>query len=229
MVQISRNTAENIINQRGWLTHMSEAFRLRLLQHALLVKCPAGQAIFSPGDPPGGIYGFVAGKILIKTASPYSTPRLIDIAVPGDWTGEDSFMTGKPRRFELVAQSDSWMLHVPLDTMEQMAASHPNDIRAFGVISILSTDSLLRVVHDLQKKDVSARIASALHRMSWQTRMPITFSQVNISIIANTSRKQVNSVIQQFVEAGWVETGYRSIIVTNPVALRQHAEKGAMD
>lgn len=229
MVQMSRKNAESIVSRRGWLSHMSETFRLRLLNHALLVKCPAGQTIFSPGDPAGGIYGFVEGKIIIRTAPPYSTPRLIDIAVPGDWTGEDSFMTGKPRRFELAAQSESWMLHVPLETMGKMVALHPNDIRAFGVISILSTDSLLRVVHDLQKKDVSSRIASALHRMSWVTNAPITFSQVNISIIANTSRKQVNSVIQQFVELGWVETGYRSITVTNPVALRQHAEKDAMD
>lgn len=229
MVQMSHKQAESIMSQRGWLSHMSEAFRLRLLQHASLVKYHAGQVIFSPGDALGGIYGFVEGMVIIKTAPPYATPRLIDIAVPGDWLGEDSFMTGKPRRFELVAQNESWMLHVPLETMEQMAAAHPNDIRAFGVISILSTDSLLRIVHDLQKKDVSTRIASALHRMSWVTHAPIAFSQVNISIIANTSRKQVNSVIQQFVEQGWVETGYRSITVTNPLALRQHAEKDAMD
>lgn len=229
MVQISRKNAERLVSQRGWLSHMPEAFRLRLLQHALLVKCPAGQAIFSPGDPAGGIYGVVEGKIIIKTAPPNSTPRLIDIAVPGDWTGAEGFMTGQSRRFELMAQSESWAMHVPLTAMEKMAALHPYDIRAFGVISILSTDALLRIVHDLQKKDASARIASALHRMSWVTHAPITFSQVNISIITNTSRKQVNSVIQYFVEQGWVETGYRSITVTNPVALHQHAEKDALD
>ncbi|CAI1905876.1 Uncharacterised protein [Serratia fonticola] len=54
-------------------------------------------------------------------------------------------------------------MHVPLDTMEHMAQADPENIRAFGVISVMPSDALLRVVHDLQKKDVSARIASALH------------------------------------------------------------------
>ncbi len=229
MVQISRQNAEGIIRQRGWLSHMPEAFRIRLLQHALLVKYEPGQIIFNPGDPVGGIYGFVKGMVIIKTAPHDSTPRLIDIAAPGDWTGEDSFVTGKPRRFQLVAQSRSCMMHVPLTAMEQMAALNPNDMRAFSVISILASDSLLRVVHDLQKKEVSARIASVLHRMSWASDSPVTLSQKDLSIIANTSRQQINSVIQRFVDEGWVETGYRSITVTNPVALRQHAEQDIDD
>ncbi|AEF46299.1 transcriptional regulator, Crp/Fnr family [Serratia sp. AS12] len=229
MGQMSRKNAESIMSQRGWLSHMPESFRHRLFQHALLVKCAPGQVIFSPGDPAEGIYGFIKGMVIIKTAPRDSTPRLIDLAVPGDWTGDDGFMTGQPRRFQLVAQSGSWMMHVPLVAMEQMAAQNPNDMRAFGVISILGSDSLLRVVNDLQKKDVSARVASVLHRMSWATNSPVSLSQENISIIANTSRKQVNNVIQRFVEEGWIGAGYRSITVTNPVALRQHAEQDIDD
>ncbi|QBJ09324.1 Crp/Fnr family transcriptional regulator [Rahnella aquatilis] len=229
MAQMLRKNAEGIITKRGWLSHMPETFKERLLQHAQLLEFSPGQIIFSPGDPPGGIYGFVAGTVILSTAPAYSAPRLIDMALPGDWTGEDSFMTGKPRRFQLVAQSTSWMMHVPLDAMEQMAKLTPNDMRAFGIISILASDSLLRIVHDLQKKNVSARIASALHRMCSATKVPVPLSQVNLSIIANTSRSQVNSTIQYFVEKGWVETGYRSISVINPSELWNHAENNESD
>ncbi|WP_261128700.1 MULTISPECIES: helix-turn-helix domain-containing protein [Serratia] len=55
--------------------------------------------------------------------------------------------------------------------------------------------------------------------------LPVRVSQENLSIIANTPRKQVNSTVQQFVAVGWVEIGYRSITVTNPAALRQYAEQ----
>ncbi|CAI2399045.1 Catabolite activation-like protein [Serratia proteamaculans] len=225
MLDMSRVVAERLICERGWLSHMPEPFRIRLLKNAALLKFEAGQIIFRSGEPSGGIYGLVAGTVIVNTAPPDSTPRLIHIALPGGWTGEDSFMTGQPRRIELVAQSDTWVMHVPIKTMEQMVALNPNDIRAFGTISILASDSLFRIVHDLQKKDVSTRIASALHRMSWTPDSPVTVSQENLSIITNTSRKQVNSVIQRFVENGWVETSYRSITVTNPVALRQYSEK----
>ncbi|MCW2457491.1 UNVERIFIED_ORG: CRP-like cAMP-binding protein [Rahnella aquatilis] len=222
-----RETAERLICERGWLSHLSENFRIRLLENALLLNYGAGQVIFRTGAPSGGIYGLVAGTVIVNTAPPESTPRLIHIAIPGGWTGEDSFLTGQPRRIELIAQSDAWVMHVPIKAMEQMVALHPDDIRAFGTISILASDSLVRIVHDLKKKDVSSRIASALHRMSWTTDSPVTVSQENLSVITNTSRKQVNSVIQRFVEQGWVETAYRAITVTNPAALRQYAEKDA--
>lgn len=225
MAHMSRENAEHIVCQRGWLSKMPEAFRKRLLQHAQLVKFDAGQLIFQLGDPAGGIYGMVAGTVIVSTAPPDAKPRLIHIALPGGWTGEDSFLTGQPRRIELVAQSETWAMHVPLETMELMAQADPENIRAFGVISVMASDSLLRIVHDLQKKSVSARIASVLHRMYWTTDVPVCVSQENLSIIANTSRKQANSIVQQFAAAGWVKTSYRSITVTNPTALRQHAEQ----
>lgn len=225
MAHMSREKAEHIVFQRGWLSKMPEAFRKRLLQHAQLVKFDAGQLIFQPGDPAGGIYGMVAGTVIVSTAPPDAKPRLIHLALPGGWTGEDSFLTGQPRRIELVAQSETWAMHVPLETMEQMAQADPENIRAFGVISVMASDSLLRIVHDLQKKSVSARIASVLHRMYWTTDVPVCVSQENLSIIANTSRKQANSIVQQFAAAGWVEIRYRAITVTNPSALRQHAEQ----
>lgn len=225
MRYMSRKKAEHIVCQRGWLSTMPEAFRKHLLQHAHLLQFNAGQVIFQPGDPAEGIYGLVAGTVIVSTAPPDTRPRLIHIALPGGWTGEDSFLTGQPRRIELVAQSKTWVMHVPLETMEKMALTDPENIRAFGIISVMASDSLLRIVHDLQKKSVSARIASVIHRMCWATGAPICVSQQSLSIIANTSRKQVNNTVQQFVAAGWVEISYRSITVTNPNALRQHAEQ----
>ncbi|OCJ65307.1 transcriptional regulator [Agrobacterium tumefaciens] len=228
-MRMSRAEAERILSQNGWLAQMSEAFRTRLFQNALLQKYEAGQVIFRPGDSPGGIYGHVAGTVVINTAPLDSTPRLVHIAVPGGWTGEDSFMTGEPRRIELCAQSEVWAMHVPLETMEQMATSDPNIIRAFGAISILSSDKLVRIVYDLQKRNVSARIASVLHRTSWAPDEAISVSQENLGVMTNTSRKQVNSTIQHFVDAGWVEIGYRSITVKNPSALRRYAEQDLED
>ena len=226
---MTRADAERIICERGWLAQMPESFREGLLQKAQLLKFEPGQVIFRPGDPAGGIYGLVAGTVIVNTAPLDSTPRLIHIAVPGGWTGEDCFMTGQPRRIELVVKSETWLMHVPLKTMEQMALADPSYIRAFGVISIIASDSLLKIVHSLQKKNVSARIASALHRMAWSTTAPMSVSQENLSIITNTSRKQVNNALQRFVEAGWVEIGYRAITVIDPAGLRQFAEQDQTD
>ena len=229
MVRMSRDAAERIICSDGWLAHMSEAFRARLLQNALLLKFAPGQIIFRPDDPPGGIYGLVSGTVTVDTAPLDSMPRLIHIALPGGWTGEDSFMTGEPRRIELCARTETWVMHVPLDVMEQMAAADPKIIRAFGVMSILSSDVLLRVVHDLQRKNANSRVASVLHRMSWKSGASVSVSQENLGIMANASRKQVNSAIKLFAQAGWVDIGYRIITITNAPALRRCADEDLVD
>lgn len=224
-----RKNAEAIVIQRGWLSRTSKRFRFCLLENAELLKFDTGHVIFAKGDPAGGIYGLVSGTLGIIAAPPYSTPRLIDIAVAGDWIGEDSFISGKPRRIGLVAQNETRLLHVPLEKMEQMAELDPDNMRAFGVMSILGADSMLRLVHDLQKKSASARVASALHRICWTTHIPVAVSQESLSVITTTSRKQVNAIIKRFVIEGWVETGYRSITVLNQEALKHHADEDMAD
>lgn len=224
MSHLSRENAEHMISQRGWLLHMPAAFTTYLLQHALLLKYGPGQVIFKVGDPAGGIYGLVTGTVIVSSSPPNSAPRRIHIAVPGGWTGEDGFLTGQSRRIELLAQDEAWVMHVPLENMEKMVLADPLILRAFGTLAVMSSDSLLRMVHDLQQNNASARIASVLHRLCWSPHMPLPVSQENLSIIANTSRKQANSAVQRFVDAGWVVIGYRSIRVLNPSALKQHAE-----
>lgn len=225
MSRALRYNAEKIICQRGWLSQMPANFRRKLLRNAEFLRFSAGKTIFCPGDPVGGIYGLVSGVVTVRAAPSGQTPRLIHIAVPGGWTGEDCFLTGEPRRIELTAYSEIQVMHVPLPVMEEMASADPQALRAFSTISVMSADSLVRIVHDLQKKNVSSRIASALHRMAWSTNTPVTVSQDNLSIITNTSRKQVNVAIQRFIENGWVETRYRAIMVRDPEALLQFAEQ----
>lgn len=140
-------------------------------------------------------------------------------------------MTGQPRRGELRALTAAQMMHVPLPAMEEMARRDPQSIRAFGVISILGVDVLIRVVHDLQKRDVDRRIASVLQRLSWTSGMPIPLSQSEVGTMANASRKQVNATLQRFAAMGLVEkqSSYRSVIVTDANALRRYAEGDGSD
>jgi len=224
MPEIAREEAEQILRQNGWLSYLPEAFRVQLLSRAILMKFEPNQAVFRLGDPVGGIYGLVAGTVTVNSAPRDGTPSLIHLGVPGAWTGEGCFMTGQPRRGELRALGDAWMMHVPLDAMEQMAERDPNVVRAFGIISVLGVDVLIRVIHDLQKRDAARRIAAVVQRAAWIGDVPIPLSQAEIAVMANASRQQVNTAMQRFSEAGWVSYNYRAITVADPQALRDFAE-----
>ena len=120
-------------------------------------------------------------------------------------------MTGHPRRGELGALGAVWMMHLPLVTMEDMAARDSRAIRAFGTINLLGVDLLIRVIHDLQKVSPGQRIASVLHRMSDKGRRPVPLTQEQIAEATATARKVVNAWLRRFSDRNWIArpAGYR--------------------
>lgn len=224
MLDLTRENAEQVMSQGPWLANMTEPFRAELLRHAHLQRFDPDQIIYRYGDAVGGMYGLVAGSLTINSAPPDAASRLMHLGMPGAWTGEGPFLTGQPRRVELRALGSAWMMHVPLDALKQMAARDPGVSRAIAMNTVFTVDVLLRIVHDLQKRDVRRRIASVLQRASWLGDVPIPLSQTDLGIMANASRQQVNMAMQRFVTAGWVNYTYRSITIINPQALRRFSE-----
>ncbi|NVP57590.1 Crp/Fnr family transcriptional regulator [Mycoplana rhizolycopersici] len=224
MLDLTREKAEKVMRAGPWLASIAEPFPSDLLRHARLQRFGPDQIIYRYGDPSGGMYGLVAGSLTINSAPPDATPRLIHLGVPGAWTGEGPFLTGQPRRIELKALGDAWMMHVPLDALQQMEARDPSVLRAVGLNTVFTVDALIRIVHDLQKRSVGRRIASVLQRAGWLGDLPIPLSQSALGIMANASRQQVNMAMRRFAVAGWVTYNYRSVTVINPQALGQFAE-----
>lgn len=229
MEQVSRHRAERIVSERGWLPLLPEAFRSEVLRRSTLLHFAPDEPVFHLGDPPGGIYGLVAGTVSVSLAPDGATPRLILLGVPGHWTGEACFLTRKPRRGELRAAVETTMLHLPLDAMDQMAARDPAVAHHVALILMMSVEFLFRVIHDLQKPEADRRIASVLQRTTWIGEAPIPLTQSEVGVMANASRKQVNAAIKRFAEAGWLTNTYRSITITNPGALRRFAEGDGTD
>lgn len=212
------------MRQGPWLAGMTEPFRTELLRHAHLQNFAPDQIIYRYGDEGGGMYGLVAGSLTINSAPPDAAPRLIHLGMAGTWTGEGPFLTGQPRRIELKALGDAWMMHVPLDALEQMAARDPGVLRAVGMNTVFTVDVLVRIIHDLQKRNVGHRIASVLQRAGWLGDISIPLSQSDLGVMANASRQQVNAAMRRFAAVGWVSYTYRSVTVLNPRALRSFSE-----
>lgn len=231
MRSASRDGINRTMRASGWLARMPDAFCHDVLSRCHLRSFSAGEAIFRTGDPPGGIYGLVSGLVSVNAAMPDAAAQMVHIGLPGAWTGEGCFMTGQPRRGELRAMSHCQMLHLPLTAMEELAAQDSRAIRAFGVISILGVDVLIRIIHDLQKANAAQRIASVLHRLSDDGARPVPVSQEQLAEATSASRKVVNASLRRFADSGWIEKrrGYRSVIVLDEAALREFAEHGDID
>lgn len=222
-VLIKRAKAESIVLERGWLSMQSKSFQEEVPRRSILLHFPAGEIIYRFGDELGGIFGLIEGTLTVNTAPPDHVPQLIHIGAPGAWTGEGCFLTRQPRRLELRALVETWMMHLPLDQMDQMAAADPSVVRNFSHILMASVEVLIRIIHDLQKPEAARRIASVLQRATWIGERAIPLSQSEIGLMANASRKQVNAALARFAETGWVKVDYRSVHILNVDKLRQFA------
>lgn len=229
MGHVSRAKAEKIVSAAGWLTQVPEAFRAEVLRWSILQHFAAGETIIRLGEPAGGIYGLVTGTVSVNIAPAGSSPRLIHLGAPGHWTGEACFLTRMPRRGDVRAAVPTSMFHLPLGVMDQMAAADPAVFHYFSLILMMSVETLIRVIHDLQKPEAARRIASVLQRGTWIGDEPIPLSQTEIGVMANASRKQVNAALKRFAEAGWVANTYRSVTIRDAKALRRFAEEDYAD
>lgn len=221
----TKTEAEAIVSASGWLSQQPEAFRAEVLRRCVLLKFAPDEAIYRVGDELGGIYGLVSGTIATSLAPSTKMPLLVHLGPPGWWIGEGCFISRKPRRIDLHAASETWVLHLPLDAMDEIAAADPAAAMRFANILMMNVEILFQIVHDLQRPEASKRIASVLHRAGWVGDRPIPISQAELGAMANTSRKQVNAAFKYFAAAGWISHTYRSIRITNADALRKYADK----
>ena len=214
---------ESILTQAGWLALQPPELQREVLRSARLVQLKPGEIVYRVGDPLGGIYGLVGGVVAVSVAPMKTAPRLVHISEPGSWIGEGCFLTKQPRRVEVRALDHAWLLHLPLEDMDRMAADSPEAARQFGAISVLNGDRLIRLVYDLLIRDVTRRIAAVLERLASGNERFVPLSQAEVGAMANASRKQVNAALQRFEAKGWVQLSYGAVTIADARALRGFA------
>lgn len=224
---MDRARAERLLADVGWLSQQPQAFQAMVLQRSKLVRFAPAERTFLCGDPLGGVYGIVSGALVVTTAPPGKTPRLLHVGMPGSWIGEDPFLTHEPRRVGMQAAVDSWAMHLPLEATEQIASRDAQAIRHFTKILAMNLDILVRAFYDLQHPDEDRRVALALLRISTVDGSIIPLSQADLGILSNALRKQVNAALQRFEAEGWIGKRYREVTLLDCRALQRFASSEA--
>ena len=224
-----KRAAAGALLERGWLSRQPAAFQDEVIARGMAQVFAPGSPVYLFGGPPGGIYGLIRGVLNVSTAPSHAAPRFIQLGIVGAWAGEGPFLTGEPRRAEMVAIEECLMWHLPLEAMNQMAARDPEAIKRFAAITIGHFDVLTRVIDNLLIPQADRRIASVLNRTAWLVAPTVPISQADLGGMANASRKQVNAALARFAARGWVSHSYRAIRVLDAAALLRFAagEEGA--
>jgi len=98
---------------------------LRLANNATLHVFQDAQAIFSEGDPGRSIYVVLEGRVRIFVRDHYG--RALDLATleVGDFLGEMSFLTGRPRSANATTLVSSLLIEIGYESLKSLIKAQP--------------------------------------------------------------------------------------------------------
>ena len=220
--------ARKTVLKRGWLSRTPEWFQSAVLSQCQARMFAAGKALFRAGDPPGGMFGLVAGGLSIEIAPSERGPNVGGFGTPGTWYGEVSAITGQPRRVSLVATRDSEVLYLPLNGIHQIVNQDPSAWRLIALVTVRQLDAVITAYDDLMRRDHGKRlVAILLHLCGCRRSTPSGFSPVDVDVgqndlagMCNVARTTAGATLRDLELAGHIELSYRRIRVCSPDALR---------
>jgi CRP/FNR family cyclic AMP-dependent transcriptional regulator len=204
-----------------------------VLDRCKLQDLKAGATIYSVGDPPGGMYGLVAGSLALSIAAGERGPYVAHFGRPGTWFGEAEVLFEQPRWVTLSLTRNSKVLHLPLHALREIVAAYPGAWRWFGVAAMIHNSVAIGAADDLMIRDSVKRSVAVLLRLGGCRYLPphgsppveVDVSQEEFATLTNLARTTAGAVLRTLEASGHIEVSYRCVRILAPDALRAMLER----
>ncbi|MFM7348514.1 MAG: Crp/Fnr family transcriptional regulator [Erythrobacter sp.] len=219
-----------LFSQVGWLAQQSAAFREALLAQGRVISFARGDVIYREGDEGRGLFGVIAGSVIVLIGPPRLVPRTVNLMAAGSWFGAGPVLRGGFRSVEFRAAEDSRLILVPGSVITHLSSAHPENARAIGALAMIGHDLATRVAAELMIPASSRRIAAIVLRIAAPDKSAahvaadgVCVTQSQLAEMANVSRNVANAALVKMRRAGWIEARYNRIRVIDAAALAAFA------
>ena len=117
-------SADSTLENSHLCDHMSPAQKKAFCAHWLTKTLPAGQALFTEGAEPCGLYVLRQGQLSAWHHTGHSNERLMRFC-PGSMVGEMALIDRKPRSATVRADTDCTLLFLPIAQFDQLQEYQP--------------------------------------------------------------------------------------------------------
>lgn len=192
---------------------------------------PRGATIFNEGEISDRIVAVVSGQVKISYFTVDGREVVLAIRGAGDLLGELSAMDGQPLSATATAMDTVEVRVVLVDQFKAFLEGHPRAAVALleMVIQRLRDADRKRIefaAHDSVGR-VALRLVELARRFGESTdsgvKIDLPLSQEELAGWTGSSREAVSKALQHLRSRGWIETGRRSITITDIDALADRA------
>ncbi len=222
--------SDQVLHEAGWLSRLPADFRSAWMARANHFKVPRGEMLYRDGDEGRCLYGLISGTMAITIGPPRLAPRLINIMHPGTWFGVGPLLRSGGRTMEFRTAESSRLVRVSGAAIDQMAARFPDTPKHIGALAMFGHDVASQVATELLIPFSARRVAAVILRIATppaeEARVGpqgVRVTQAQLAEMANVSRNLANNALRDFRAAGWLESGYNRIRVTDRDALAAFA------
>src|SRR3954462_8901903 len=214
-------TPQELLRLHTFFGALTDQETRELLKPSIIKHVQRGDVVFRRGDPGDGLYGVLAGRILITIDSIDGKELILNSHGQGEFFGEIALLDQVGRSASGVAGERSELLFVGHDLFRSFLSQRPEAMSR--IISVLcarlrrTTD----IIEDAAFLNVASRLAKQVIALAHGGvpggqrggKPPLHISQAELARMLGVSREIVNKQLKIWRASGIVELGRRTVLV----------------
>ena len=182
--------------------------------------------IFNKGDPGDCLYGILAGRVRIYSASPEGAEIMLNVMEQGELFGEIALLDGSTRTASAAAMEQADLLRIHRAHFLPYVKANSDLILAMLTLLCQRLRWSTSVIEDAAFLTFPARLAKRLlvlaehYRRSQEHEITVPLSQHELGSMVGAGRETINKQLALWRSAGIVDTGRGAVVIRNCEALR---------
>lgn len=203
---------------------LDEKFKSELFDLAQIRHFKKGDYIFREGDVPDGMYAGLKGILHAAFTTLNGKKFLLTFPLKNSWFGEVSTLDLNPRSFDVVANSDGYLLYLSQAKFDQLIN---NDFSraSFFINELCNRIRMLyyysNVILSLPPKRKLAKVLLTYTKnLEWSgldiPRDEIPLTQDELSSMVGVSRQSINKILVDWKNQGFIDVKRHKIKIIDP-------------
>jgi len=211
-----------------WFRSCPAALQDALTAHGRERRLVAGEHLFAQGDPGAGLYCVLDGSLTVQSADPEGEMPVLLVIEACHWFGELSFVDGRPRSHDAVADTVSAVWFVPRAALQSWLGDHPRHWLDIARLLAGKLRIMYQVVDEEMRRPMTQRVARrlwlAVKGWGWREHDPrqrLRLSQEQLTRMLGASRSSVNKSLRELEDDGALRLHYAAIEACDLAILRR--------